>query len=95
MNVFKRIIKAWLFDNQYAYTKKYENMPDALESSLLKSGNYINFNLYYASGGYVVEYRSYDHNNGTHTPFKLAIITNEEDWSKRLKEIVFMEELSR
>jgi len=94
MNVFKRIIKAWLFDGQDADTGRYENIPK-LESSLLKSGNYINFKLHHASGGYVVEYRSYDHTDDAYTTFKLAIVTNEEDLGKRLKEIVFMEGLDR
>ena len=58
--------------------------------STLGSDNGMNFSLYTASGGYVVEFRQYDHNTDRHNN-KLHIINSDEDVGQKIGQIITLE----
>ena len=65
---------------------------DISESRL--SSNGVNFTMYQANGGTVVELRSYDHNTDRHST-SLYVISADDDLGKQLEHIVTLEALKR
>jgi len=58
------------------------------------SSNPINFRMYKANGGWVVEFRQYDHKTDRHGT-ALYVINNEEDLGNNISKIITMEALKR
>lgn len=84
----KQRFRNWLNSDNYE-----QDVPQHVESDRLSSEG-MRLQIYKASGGYVVETRSYDshkdrHNNSIH------IITEEADLGDSLGKIVMMEALKR
>ena len=82
----KQRLRNWLFDE--------DSQPDAgytVEMDRLQSEG-IRLQIYKASGGYVVETRSYDRKNDRNTS-TMHVITEEQDLGDALGKIVMMEAL--
>ncbi len=56
--------------------------------------NGMNFTLFTASGGYILEYHSYDNKADEHTK-KLHIITSDQDLGQSIAHIITLELLSK
>lgn len=65
-----------------------------VSSSDRLNGSGLNFTIFTASGGHVVEYRSYDTKNDERIN-NLHIITNDQDIGERIGQIVTMELLRK
>lgn len=86
---FKQRIRNWLMgedDDSMA-------IPQLVESDRLSSEG-LRLQIYKASGGYVVETRSYDSHKDRHN-YSMHIITEEADLGDSLGKIVMMEALKR
>ena len=85
---FKQRIRNWLNNDDYE-----QDIPQILESDRLSSEG-MRMQIYKASGGYVVETRSYDsHKDRNHN--SMHVITEEQDLGDALGKIVMMETLKR
>jgi hypothetical protein len=67
---------------------------ETVVSSHKLNGSGLNFTLFSASGGHVVEYRSYDTKSDERIN-NLHIITNDQDIGERIGQIVTMELLRK
>ena len=76
----------WLTDRDSDYAINEAPMADTLNS------NGMRFNLYKASGGYVVETRIYDERNDRNTN-RLHVITEEQELGDAIGKIITMESL--
>lgn len=82
----KRWLRNWINDNEY------DNSPSiAVEEANLQSDG-MRFQLYKASGGYIVETRNYDRRNDRND-VKLHIITDDKDLGEELGKIITLEAL--
>lgn len=91
-----RLIRKYLkklirWAERYHETSEY----DSVESVVVSNNggiraNGMNFSLYKANGGYIVEYRVYDEVNDKNDN-KLHIITNDEQMSERIGQIITLE----
>ena len=84
----KQRFRNWLNDTN---EDEYANVPQTIEESKLQSEG-IRLQIYKASGGFVVETRSYDHKLDR-SRCEMHVITDEEDLGTRLGQIVMMEAL--
>ena len=66
-------------------------IPQDIETARLSSDG-MRFQLYRASGGYVVETRSYDHRNDR-SDTKMYVITEDQDVGHEIGKIITMESL--
>ena len=83
---FKQRIRNWLNNDEYEQEVPVE--ADRLSSEGLR------LQIYKASGGYVVETRSYDHHKDRNFN-SMHVITEEQDLGDALGKIVMMEALKR
>jgi hypothetical protein len=85
---FKQRLKNWLNDDNLE-----EDYPSSLtvENNRLESDG-MRLQVYRASGGYVVETRSYDRKNDRNHN-TMHVITDEEDLGERIGKIIMMEAL--
>jgi hypothetical protein len=83
----KQKIRNWLMDdgNDHHY------MPDSIEVDSISS-NGMRFNLYKASGGFVIETKLYDERSDRNIN-KLHVITEDKDLGAELGKIITMESL--
>jgi len=89
---FKERIRDWLFDHD-SNADDHANFVSVDEEARLES-NGMRFQLYRATGGYVIEVRSYDeHKDCTIT--SMYVITDDNDLGEELGKIVTMECLKR
>ena len=89
---FKERIRDWLFDHESS-ASDHANFVSVDEEARLES-NGMRFQLYRATGGYVIEVRSYDeHKDRTITG--MYVITDDNDLGEELGKIVTMECLKR
>jgi hypothetical protein len=85
---FKQRIRNWLNNDDYE-----QDSPQLVEADRLSSAG-MRLQIYKASGGYVVETRSYDsHKDRNFT--NMHVITEEQDLGESLGKIVMMEALKR
>ena len=85
---FKQRIRNWLISNEYE-----QDIPQLVESDRLSSEG-MRLQIYKASGGYVIETRSYDNHKDRHHT-NMHVITEEQDLGDALGKIVMMEALKR
>ena len=85
---FKQRIRNWLNSNEYE-----QDIPQLVESDRLSSEG-MRLQIYKASGGYVIETRSYDNHKDRHHT-NMHVITEEQDLGDALGKIVMMEALKR
>ena len=94
MTSFKRLIIDWLTSE----SDRADSYPMKVSSTLsggspgIESEKGIHFTLYKASGGMVVETRTYD-SNKDRTIRGLYIVTDEQELGKEISKIVTMENL--
>ena len=84
----KQRFRNWLNNDDYE-----QDIPQLVESDRLSSEG-IRLQIYKASGGYVIETRSYDHHKDRHHN-SMHVITEEQDLGDALGKIVMMEALKR
>ena len=84
----KQRFRNWLNGDEYG-----EDVPQLVEADRLSSEG-MRLQVYKASGGYVIETRSYDHHKDRnfHT---MHVITEDQDLGDALGKIVMMEALKR
>jgi hypothetical protein len=85
---FKQRIRNWLNRDEYE-----QDIPQLVETDRLSSEG-MRLQIYKASGGYVIETRSYDHHKDRHHN-SMHVITEEQDLGDALGKIVMMEALKR
>ncbi len=83
---FKQRIRNWLNSDEYE-----QDVPQLVEADRLSSEG-MRMQIYKASGGYVVETRSYDHHKDRHHN-TMHVITEDQDLGDALGKIVMMEAL--
>jgi hypothetical protein len=85
---FKQRFRNWLNSDDYE-----QDIPQIVESDRLSSEG-MRMQIYKASGGYVIETRSYDsHKDRNHN--SMHVITEDQDLGDALGKIVMMEALKR
>lgn len=84
----KQRIRNWLNSDDYE-----EDIPQVVEADKLSSEG-MRLQVYKASGGYVIETRSYDHHKDRNYT-SMHVITEDQDLGKALGQIVMMEALKR
>jgi hypothetical protein len=85
---FKQRIRNWLNNDDYE-----QDIPQIVEADRLSSEG-MRLQIYKASGGYVIETRSYDNHKDRHHN-SMHVITEEQDLGDALGKIVMMEALKR
>jgi len=85
---FKQRIRNWLNNDEYE-----QDIPQTLETSKFSSEG-MRLQVYRASGGYVVETRTYDHHKDRNLN-SMHVITDNQDLGDALGKIVTMEALKR
>jgi hypothetical protein len=85
---FKQRIRNWLNNDNYE-----QDIPQIVEADRLSSEG-MRLQIYKASGGYVIETRSYDNHKDRHHN-SMHVITEEQDLGDALGKIVMMEALKR
>ncbi len=85
----KQRFRNWLFDEQ----ANDADVPQLLETDRLSSEG-MRMQIYKASGGYVVETRTYDHHKDRNLN-SMHVITEDQDLGDALGKIVMMEALKR
>lgn len=99
MRWLKKKIARWVIADlreEQAYQPQID-MPVSLSkksSNSLNSNHKLNFSVYKAQGGHIVEFHHYNHTTDRHNE-SLHIIRDDEDFAKELGNIVFMECLQR
>jgi len=85
---FKQRIRNWIMSDDYE-----QDVPQLVEADRLASEG-MRLQVYKASGGYVIETRSYDHNKDRNLN-SMHVITEDQDLGDALGKIVMMEALKR
>lgn len=80
----KQRIRNWLMND--------DDEPDYISTAVDIDSNGMRFNLYKASGGFVIETRLYDERNDRNIN-KLHVITEDKDLGEELGKIITMESL--
>ena len=85
---FKQRIRNWIMSDDYE-----QDVPQTIEADR-QSSEGMRMQIYKASGGYVVETRSYDsHKDRNHN--SMHVVTEDQDLGDALGKIVMMEALKR
>ncbi len=85
---FKQRIRNWIMNDN-----DEQDIPQLVEADRLSSEG-MRMQIYRASGGYVVETRSYDHHKDRNLN-SMHVITDDQDLGDALGKIVMMEALKR
>lgn len=98
--LYKQIKNAWESEQQKT-VDIFDDIPVGRRHNL--NGNYINFKIYKASGGYVVETTNDEDygnkpmlrgaNAHTSNPYALYLITSDQDLAKELSKILVLQSL--
>lgn len=83
----KQRIRNWLLDDNDIYVSSEQ----CIKEDLFQSDG-MRFQLYKASGGYVIETRNYDHRKDEEHN-KMYVITDDKDLGEELGKIITMESL--
>ena len=96
MRFMKRMLARWVREaNNYDECVVAEvPMSSKITSGRSLRSNGLDFSMYPANGGYIVEYHSYDRKRDE-TTHALHVITEEQDLGQRVGEIVTIEMLRR
>ena len=86
--VRKQLNRLLRWAQNYGTTATLIDNDVAIDKSLAARG--MNFSLYSASGGYIVEYRSFDDKRGENN-YNLHIIKSDDDLGERIGQIVTLE----
>lgn len=103
MKWFKKKFRNWCID---AWNTRYEGIPDAVETNNrvrmgtgismskggLESNATLQFTVYNAIGGKVVEFRRYD-NRTDRSDFSVYVIGKDEDFGEKISKIATLETL--
>jgi hypothetical protein len=97
MSWFKRMVRNWLNDdNIYVEeTSRFSNkagLAIRADSDSVESDPVLNFKVYSAVGGKIVEFRRYDRQRDRND-HQTYIITNDQDFGERIAKIATMENL--
>lgn len=84
----KRKLRNWLISDQLI-----ESVP-SVTKNIGGYRNSMNISVHGAQGGYVLEFNVYDKKNDDRET-RLYIITDEDDFSKKLSDIIMIETLRR
>jgi hypothetical protein len=95
MNWFKKMVISWMredWDKSSNIVSSGSQLKVREETSCVESEPVLNFKVYSAVGGKVVEFRYYDRvKDRSHN--QTYIITNEQDFGDRIAKIATMESL--
>lgn len=89
----KRMLARWVREANN-YSELEQPVPSITSSGRTLRSNGMDFSLYPANGGYIVEYHSYDRKRDE-TCHTLHVITEDQDLGRRVGEIVTIEMLRR
>ena len=103
MKWFKKKFRNWCID---AWNTRYEDIPDTVETNNrvrmgtgismskggLESNATLQFTVYNAIGGKVVEFRRYD-NRTDRSDFSVYVIGKDEDFGEKISKIATLETL--
>jgi len=96
MSWFKRMVRNWLNDDGiYVEEKMYSNktgLAIRADSDSVESDPVLNFKVYSAVGGKIVEFRRYDRQRDRND-HQTYIITSDQDFGERIARIATMENL--
>jgi hypothetical protein len=90
MRKLKRWIRQWLNDDSISLSKESPQLVSDSES--LTADPVLNFRVYNAVGGKVVEFRYYDRGKDRNHN-QTYIITNDQDFGERIAKIATLESL--
>lgn len=96
MNWFKKLVVKWVRENWDSVSDRAD-VPGRLVASrdvepVSENDPILNFRVFSAVGGKVVEFRRYDRQRDRHDT-QTYIITNEQDFGERIAKIATMENL--
>lgn len=96
MNWFKKLVVKWVREDwENANQKQREGVAlVAVDSDCLNSDPVLNFKVYNAVGGKIVEFRHYDRQKDRNFN-QTYIITNDQDFGERIAKIATMEVLKQ
>lgn len=93
MNWFKKMVVRWVREDwETAREAKVPQLVSSRESDCVESDPVLNFKVYSAVGGKIVEFRKYDRNRDR-SETQTYIITNDQDFGERISKIATMESL--
>jgi hypothetical protein len=96
MNWFKKIVINWVREDWDNARQEQDCMPSRListaENASINDDPVLNFKVYSAIGGKVVEFRRYDRKSDRNDS-TTYIITNDQDFGERIAKIATMENI--
>jgi hypothetical protein len=95
MNWFKKIVINWVredWDNARQDCAEPSRLISTAENASINSDPVLNFKVYSAIGGKVVEFRRYDRKSDRNDS-TTYIITNDQDFGERIAKIATMENI--
>jgi hypothetical protein len=98
MKWFKKMVIRWVREDWNNSSKNSSSLSSGLqisareEVSCVESEPVLNFKVYSAVGGRIVEFRKYDRNRDR-SETQTYIITNDQDFGERIAKIATMENL--
>jgi hypothetical protein len=98
MNWFKKMVVRWVREDWNNSSKNSSSLSSGVqlsvreETSCVESEPVLNFKVYSAVGGRIVEFRKYDRNRDRNE-MQTYIITNDQDFGERIAKIATMENL--
>ena len=95
MNWFKKMVISWVREDQdkgSVMASSGLQLKVREETSCVESDPVLNFKVYSAVGGKIVEFRKYDRNRDR-SETQTYIITNDQDFGDRIAKIATMENL--
>lgn len=97
MNWFKKMVIRWVREDweNAGKTRRYVNDSPEIASSTDDSAGgdpILQFRVYSAVGGKIVEFRRYDRKNGNHE-FTSYIVTEDQNFGERIAKIASLEVL--
>lgn len=95
MSWFKRMLRNWLNDDkqvEYTLSSNKASLQIRADSDSVESEPVLNFKVYSAIGGKIVEFRRYDRQRDRND-HQTYIITNDQDFGDRIAKIATMENL--
>lgn len=95
MNWFKKLVVKWVREDwENARTEKVPQLVASRETDCVESDPVLNFKVYNAVGGKIVEFRHYDRQKDRNFN-QTYIITNDQDFGDRIAKIATMEVLKQ
>lgn len=93
MNWFKKMVISWVREDQNDQSAQLVGSLKVREAdSCVEADPVLNFKVYSAVGGKIVEFRKYDRNRDR-SETQTYIITNDQDFGERIAKIATMESL--